>query len=1789
MDIRKTIYQYKLSDDISVDVISSNSSFLFYIKFEIFNHQSVLNLKEYCLISPSFNNSFLGNNAISSLYRNNINNHDGTFIVTDCLNEQYYYKKIYSDDNYIYSMSNNEKLQMINNEYCFRNKNNIITCYETNNHYPKSIYYNEKSDKGLNYSFSYNASNNISSIISNKNNEVINLSYSINNVTRYELKKNNQTYEYITFSRNNNNQISEIRRYYHQTLSNSYSITYLNNEIRIVDNISYKSLKIIYSNDNQIVSITRGINNNFYNESIINFINSDSYKVITEPNNHFQYFKKGNDNIAYSFNDYGYFKQDKYQLINNERIDSYRIIKTLNYNGNIPNTKKENIFNNGYFENNLANFEFDNNNFSLINNNDLYYKQIIGNKLLRINNSNIITITINNDNLIINRPYFLSFWYKQLFNNGTVNIKYYLDNELIKSNTYILDSEVEQFTLFNKSIILNEYINKIVISINANNFYLGGIRLIKECPYIDYQYDNDTGILNAVHNDLDNVQLSSQDLKIYNVSSSLFHVKYVYDNNLIKQSYNEYGGIIDYQYDNDFLVNKITVNDFKASKYCESVFDYDETRLIYQNDENGNYENYHYSSNSDLLSYVDNGTVKTNYQINFSHKLISTSFSLIDGATLSTNNFEYNEDDKKILYYSNNNKIIQNLDNNFNVTSLNYYDNNDNEEKSIESYSYSFNKKKTSYIINTKTNYQNDVYEYWYNNDNLFAILFNYDQDFPYYEASFDNEEQITSIYDGLNELSTSYSYDINHHLISYSSNSIQKTYKYSYNHFLYERYSDSIDNKLIFTDNNLNTHIDKSYYLNILNEYNVSIINNINNNNQYSLNASSLYQTYSFGMVFVPQEKIDDRKTLLLLSIGTNYKILVFFTKLDNKYYLNINFSNGYNGIAFSSIIDNVPLGYNIFNIKFKFNNPSQIIFKIKYNDVSISNVYNSEVPITFNNRIQAYFGRDELYIEDIAYNCYFLYPYLIEQDINENNLNRFIDNHYQYCLSRNNYCPKSIIYSYKDNNYENYLPLNKTLEGNNNQYPISILNEPRFVYDDILNHYVLSTLKNGFIYSTKTNNQFYIALRFRLELSNFDNNFILSLIANNKQHKLGFVANYNTLFLTDGDNLYNIGSISNSTWNSFGVFVKEISNTNLSIDIYINNNEPINILLPYKNISGLFFALGSDSFVDNQSFDSSNSLYGYMENIIYGYDSFSNVDFQNYIQNFLMQYSLIEYDSLGRIKSEKNNFESLLNTNYSYVNKQTINNKTKTTSLINSISISDNNNFNFEFNYSYTNNNLLNNVNINNKSLNYSYDEFHRITSFSYLNNAYSYSYDNNGNIFINHNPSSGTINSNDIREYDTSDFNKLIKCGQNNYSYDGLLLKEIFKTNLAGNIIVQKSFSYIDNQIKEINLNLERKTIKYQYYNNGLRAKKTIYSTPNNSIIDEINYIYDNGKLVFEKHSSFYLRFNYTQLNKLYSIEKFNINNDRMWIYYYIVDAYNDVYGLINNNHEVVVSYLYDPFGKLIEVIDNSNIDLSNINPFRYKSYYYDNETKYYYLNSRYYDPIIARFINPDSVEYLDHQSINGLNLYAYCGNDPVNKYDPTGHSAILIGLIIGAVIGAAIGFGTAAYIDYKDDGQVFNGSVEWYDYLGATAFGGAIGAGIGAGIGYIAPQIAGALSSFASSSFTLGGGMFISASGVATMSTGLTITGTQILQGAGILSGITIMASIIGKSGGYTVKKFPNDHDPTHVHIFGDDIADKAHGIKVGLDGNPLPGQGKLPPGARKALKKLWKLIIKALLK
>ena len=102
---------------------------------------------------------------------------------------------------------------------------------------------------------------------------------------------------------------------------------------------------------------------------------------------------------------------------------------------------------------------------------------------------------------------------------------------------------------------------------------------------------------------------------------------------------------------------------------------------------------------------------------------------------------------------------------------------------------------------------------------------------------------------------------------------------------------------------------------------------------------------------------------------------------------------------------------------------------------------------------------------------------------------------------------------------------------------------------------------------------------------------------------------------------------------------------------------------------------------------------------------------------------------------------------------------------------------------------------------------------------------------------------------------------------------------------------------------------------------------------------------------------------------------------------------------------------------EITDPDHI--GHQNPFRYRGYFYESVAGLYYLKSRYYDPETGRFLTPDSIEYIDPDTIGGLNLYAYCNNNPVMFSDPEGHSFILTSLaiigiaaLLGAISGAIV---------------------------------------------------------------------------------------------------------------------------------------------------------------------------------
>ena len=103
-----------------------------------------------------------------------------------------------------------------------------------------------------------------------------------------------------------------------------------------------------------------------------------------------------------------------------------------------------------------------------------------------------------------------------------------------------------------------------------------------------------------------------------------------------------------------------------------------------------------------------------------------------------------------------------------------------------------------------------------------------------------------------------------------------------------------------------------------------------------------------------------------------------------------------------------------------------------------------------------------------------------------------------------------------------------------------------------------------------------------------------------------------------------------------------------------------------------------------------------------------------------------------------------------------------------------------------------------------------------------------------------------------------------------------------------------------------------------------------------------------------------------------------------YVYRKNLQGDIVAILDECGCTRGTYEYDAWGNIIW---QGGSELLTINPFRYRGYYYDEETGLYYLNSRYYDPETGRFISPDSLKYLVPETCNGLNLYAYCGNNPV----------------------------------------------------------------------------------------------------------------------------------------------------------------------------------------------------------
>ena len=188
-----------------------------------------------------------------------------------------------------------------------------------------------------------------------------------------------------------------------------------------------------------------------------------------------------------------------------------------------------------------------------------------------------------------------------------------------------------------------------------------------------------------------------------------------------------------------------------------------------------------------------------------------------------------------------------------------------------------------------------------------------------------------------------------------------------------------------------------------------------------------------------------------------------------------------------------------------------------------------------------------------------------------------------------------------------------------------------------------------------------------------------------------------------------------------------------------------------------------------------------------------------------------------------------------------------------------------------------------------------------------------------------------------------------------------------------------------------------VSYAYNGDGQRVSKTYNGTTT-------EYFYNGEILAGQKTGDDVIVFMYDNNSDAFGF----IYNEKE--YYYVKNAQNDIIAIADADGTVIANYYYDAWGYPEDITGNTEI--ANLNPLRYRSYYYDTENELYYLNTRYYSAEIGRFISSDG--YIQTgQGILDKNMFAYCENNSVNRIDLNGKFwGIVVGVVLTGVLAVAL---------------------------------------------------------------------------------------------------------------------------------------------------------------------------------
>lgn len=177
-------------------------------------------------------------------------------------------------------------------------------------------------------------------------------------------------------------------------------------------------------------------------------------------------------------------------------------------------------------------------------------------------------------------------------------------------------------------------------------------------------------------------------------------------------------------------------------------------------------------------------------------------------------------------------------------------------------------------------------------------------------------------------------------------------------------------------------------------------------------------------------------------------------------------------------------------------------------------------------------------------------------------------------------------------------------------------------------------------------------------------------------------------------------------------------------------------------------------------------------------------------------------------------------------------------------------------------------------------------------------------------------------------------------------------------------------------------------YTYNANGIRKSKTVYGIRH-------DFVLDGAKILRETWDNNTLIPLYDNEDNVCGIE---YNGTA---YYFLKNLQGDVIAITDNSGKAVAKYSYDAWGVCTVTQDTSDRTIATVNPYRYRSYYYDDEIGMYYLQSRYYDPSVGRFVNADEAEIICESEFDvHCNLFEYGNNSIINLIDPDGYDAVFV---------------------------------------------------------------------------------------------------------------------------------------------------------------------------------------------